>query len=164
MIYQMKQKLFAFGDDFVVKDGEGRDVYVVDGRAISLGDQLAIRDMQGNELAYIKQKLLAIGATYEIHRGGQVQAIVKKALFTLFRHRFTVDVEGPDDLVAQGDFLGHEYTFSRGDRTVATVSKRWIALTDTYGVDVAEGEDPVLLLASAVVIDQVLADEKKDRD
>ena len=164
MIYQMKQKLFAFGDDFVVKDGGGRDVYVVDGRAISLGDQLAIRDRQGNELAYIKQKLLAIGATYEIHRGGQVQAIVKKALFTLFRHRFTVDVEGPDDLVAQGDFLGHEYTFSRGDRTVATVSKRWIALTDTYGVDVAEGEDPVLLLASAVVIDQVLADEKKDRD
>ena len=31
--------------------------------------------------------------------------------------------------------------------------KRWFTLTDTYGVDIAAGEDDVLILASSVVID-----------
>jgi uncharacterized protein YxjI len=34
------------------------------------------------------------------------------------------------------------------------VSKRWFAFTDTYGIDVADDEDQVLILASAVVVDQ----------
>ncbi|MGB8356173.1 MAG: hypothetical protein WCD79_19910 [Chthoniobacteraceae bacterium] len=37
----------------------------------------------------------------------------------------------------------------------AEVSKRWFALTDTYGVDIAENEDDLLILASTVVIDMV---------
>ena len=64
-----------------------------------------------------------------------------------------MDVPGPDDLLAEGDFLDHEYTFSRHGQRVAAVSKRWFSWTDTYGVDVAEGEDDVLVLASTVVID-----------
>ena len=30
MRYVMKQKLFAFGDDFMIQDADGRDVYFVD--------------------------------------------------------------------------------------------------------------------------------------
>ena len=153
MRYVMREKLLAFGDDFQIKDADGRDAFFVDGKAISLRDQLSFRDARGQELASIKQKLLAWGRTYEIHRAGELVAVVKKAPFTLFRHRFTVDVPGPDDLEADGDFLDHEYVFRRGDRVVATVSKRWFSWTDTYGIDVAEGEDDVLLLASAVVVD-----------
>ena len=154
MRYVLKQKPLSWGDDFVIKDESGRDVYFVDGKAFSIGDQLSFQDMEGHELAFIKQKLLSWGKTYEIVRGGQVAAVVKKALFAPFHHRFTVDVPGPDDLEAEGSFTDHEYTFRRGERTVATVSKKWFSWTDTYGVEVAEGEDPVLILASAVVVDQ----------
>jgi len=94
-------------------------------------------------------------ATYEIHRNGALAAVVKKELFTFFNCKFTVDVPGPDDLEASGDFMDHEYVFRRGDRTVATVSKKWFSWSDTYGVDIADGEDDVLLLASTVVIDMV---------
>lgn len=154
MRYVLKQKLLSWGDDFVIKDESGRDVYFVDGKAFSIGDQLSFQDMEGHELAFIKQKLLSWGKTYEIVRHGQVAAVVKKALFAPFHHRFTVDVPGPDDLEAEGSFTDHEYTFRRGERTVATVSKKWFSWTDTYGVEVADGEDPVLILASAVVVDQ----------
>ena len=153
MRYVMRQKLLSFGDDFTIRDESGRDVYFVDGKAFSIGDQASFRDMEGRELAFIKQKVFAWGKTYEIVRGGQVAAVVKKAMFSLFHHRFTVDVPGPDDLEAEGSFTDHEYTFRRGERAVATVSKRWFSWTDTYGVDVADGEDPVLILASAVVVD-----------
>lgn len=159
MRYVMKQKLLALGDDFTIQDESGRDVFFVKGKVFSFGDRLSFRDMEGNELARIEQKLLAWGATYEIYRGSQHAATVKKALFTLLRARFTVDVPGPDDLEASGDFLDHEYTFTRGGAVVAQVSKRWFSWRDTYGIDIAPGEDDVLLLACAVVVDMASHDK-----
>lgn len=153
MRYVMKQKLFAWGDDFHIRDETGREVFFVDGKALSFGDQSSFQSLDGVELAFIRQKMLAWGKTYEIHRNGAVAAVVTKELFTFFNCRFTVDVPGPDDLQASGDFTDHEYVFSQGDRKVATVSKRWFSWADTYGVDIAEGQDDVLILAATVVID-----------
>jgi uncharacterized protein YxjI len=161
MRYVMKEKFFAWGDDFAIQDAQGRDAFFVDGKAFSFGDQLSFQDMAGNELAYIKQKVFAWGQTYEIFRSGKLAAVVKKEMFTLFKCRFTVDVPGPDDLEAEGDFLDHEYEFTRDGKIVASVSKRWFSLTDTYGVDVVDGEDPVLILASAVVVDMACHPDKK---
>jgi uncharacterized protein YxjI len=155
MRYVMKQKLFSWGDDFRIQNEAGQDVYLVDGRAFSLGDKLSFQDLAGKELAFIQQKLLAWGPTYQIYRDGQLAAVVKKELFTFLRCRFTVDVPGPDDLEAQGNFTDMEYTFERAGQGVAEVSKRWFSWADTYGVDIAEGEDDVLILASTVVIDMV---------
>ena len=153
MRYVMKQKLFSWGDDFHIKDEAGNDLYFVDGKAFSFGDKLSFQDLAGNELAFISQKLLSWGKTYEIERDGRIAAVVKKSLFTFFKCHFTVDVPGPDDLEAEGDFTDHEYTFTRHGEIVAHVSKKWFSWTDTYGVDIAEGEDDILLLASTVVID-----------
>jgi uncharacterized protein YxjI len=159
----MRQKLFAWGDDFLIRDESGRDAFFVDGKVFSLGHQLSFQDLQGNELAFIHQRLLAWGPTYEIYGQGQLRAVVKKAIFTCFRCTFSVDVPGPDDLEARGDFTDYEYQFERCGRTVAVVSKRWFSWVDTYGVDIAEGEDDLLILASTVVID-LACHEHRDRD
>ena len=163
MRYVMKQKLFAWGDDYYIRDDGGRDVFFVDGKGFSLGEQLSFRDLEGRELAFIRQKLLSWGPTYEVYRDGAPVAIVRKELFTLFRCRFTVDVPGPDDLEGLGDFMDHEYEFSRGGSRVATVSRQWFSWSDTYGVDVAEGEDDVLILASTVVVDMVCHADQRGR-
>ena len=155
MRYMMRERILSWGDDFRIRDAEGRDVYYVDGKVFSFGDKLSFRDLAGTEVAFIDQKLMSIGAQYEIIRGGRTVAVVKKKLFTLLRARFTVDVPGPDDLEAHGNFLDHEYVFERHGREVARVSKKWFALADTYAIDIDEGEDDVLILASAVVIDLV---------
>ena len=163
MRYVMKQKLFCWGDDFTIKDDQERDVFFVDGKAFSIGEKLSFQDMAGNELAFIRQKLLAWGPTYEIYRGSELAAVVKKHLFTFLNCKFTVDVPGPDDLEAEGNFLDHEYRFTRGGRIVATVSKQWFSWTDTYGVEGADGEDAVLLLASTVVSDMVCHGDDEGR-
>jgi uncharacterized protein YxjI len=151
--YAMKQKLLCLGDDYRIQDSSGQDVFYVDGRAFAFGDKLSFEDLNGKQLAFISQKLLSWGPTYEIHREGRLAAVVKKKLFTLFHCRFTVDVPGPDDLLAEGDFWDHEYTFKRHGEPVARVSKTYFSFTDTYGIDVGDGEDDILLIASAVVID-----------
>jgi uncharacterized protein YxjI len=163
MRYVLRQKIWSLGDDFRIQDAEGNTAFRVDGRVFSLGNKLSFQDASGRELAFIRQKLLSWGPTYFIEREGRVVAEVRKHLFTLFRCRFTVDVPGPDDLEAQGSFLEMEYSVTRHGRRVAEVSKRWFSWTDTYGVEVADGEDPVLILASAVVIDMVCHQvEKRD--
>lgn len=163
MRYVMRQKLLALTDSYTIKDENEKDAFIVKGKFFSFGDKLSFQDTGGNELVYIDQRLLNWSPTYELWRGADLLAVVKRQLFSFIHHRFTVDVPGPDDLEAEGDFLDHEYTFTRGDQVVATVSKRWFAWTDTYGIDIADGEDPVLILASAVVVDLVCHDDSKRR-
>lgn len=164
MRYLMRQDLFSFGDDFTIKDESGEVRYRVDGRAFTLlREKLSFNSADGKELAFIRERLIALTASYEILREGEVAAVVKKDLINLFRCGFTVDVPGPDDLEATGNLLDHDYTFRRGSKVVATVSKKWFRLTDTYGVEVGEGEDPVLILASAVVIDQICHGKKEKK-
>jgi uncharacterized protein YxjI len=166
MRYVMKQKLWSFGADFTIKDANGDDRFFVDGKALAIREQLSFQDMAGNELAYIKQRLLSWGPTFEISHGGRLVAVVKQKHWTLFRNRFTVDVgddgASPNDLEVEGNFWDHEYTFQRGGQAVATVSKRYFSWTDTYGVDIAQGEDDVLILACTVVVD--MATQKKNDD
>lgn len=161
MRYLMKQKLLSWGDDFTIKTEDGHDAFFVDGRAFSIGEKLSFQDMQGKELVFIRQKLLSWGPTYELHRNGELVAVVKKKLLSFIHHRFTVDVPGPNDLEAKGSFFDMEYEFTRNGAHVATVSKRFFAFRDTYGVDTVSGEDDVLILASAVVIDMICHDDKR---
>lgn len=149
----MKQDWWCLGNDYTIRDAAGQDVLRVDGKVFSIGDKLSVQDLARNEMAFIAQKLLSWGPTYEIWKGNRLAAVVKKSVFTLFRCEFTVDVPGPDDLLAEGDFWEHEYGFTRAGSPVAAVSKKYFAWNDTYGIDIRHGEDPILLLASAVVID-----------
>jgi uncharacterized protein YxjI len=154
MRYMMRKKLFSLGADFTIKDADGHDVFFVDGKAFSLRDQLAFQDMSGNELCVIQRKLLSWGPTYEIYHKGELEAVVKESLFTLLGHRFNVDGPGTDDLEAKGNFTNHQYTFTRNGREVASVSESWFSVADTYGVEIAEGQDDVLILAATVVIER----------
>ncbi len=161
MRFVMKQKFLSLSDDYFIKNESGEDVYFVKGKVFSLGDKLSFQDLNGHELAFISQRLLVWRPTYEISVRGRVIATVTKNLFTLFKCRFQVDVPGPDDLEAEGDFFDHEYSFFRHGSQVASVSKKWFSWTDTYGVDIDDAEDPVLILASAIVIDQICHDGKE---
>lgn len=48
MRFLVKQKIFSFGDNFVIKDDEGNDRFVVKGKVFALGDKLRIYDMALN--------------------------------------------------------------------------------------------------------------------
>jgi uncharacterized protein YxjI len=163
MRYVMRQKLLSLADNFTIKNEQDQDVFLVKGKLFSFGDKLSFQDLAGNELVFIDQRLLNWSPTYELWRQAELLAVVKRELFSFIHHRFTVDVPGPNDLEAEGDFLDHEYMITRGGSVVATVSKRWFSWADTYGIEVADGEDDVLVLATAVVVDMVCHDDGKRR-
>jgi uncharacterized protein YxjI len=156
----INQKIWALGDDFAIKDETGKDVYLVDGKGFSLGDKLSFQDMNGNELAYISEKVFSFQETYEIHRNGELFAKVVKD-FSWFKDKFTVDLPGPNDYEVTGDFWYHEYKFARKGREVASVSKEYFSWSDTYGINIVEGEDDITILATAVVIDLINQSERR---
>ncbi len=105
--------------------------------------------------------LVALRPTYEITIGGQKAAEVRKNMFTPFREKFTIDIPGPHDLQMTGDLLDHEFTIERDGQQVASVSKQWLSIRDTYGVRVADGEDHLLILASVLALELAM---RRDAD
>ena len=154
--YQMRQKMVSIGDDFWIENDRGEKVYKVDGKALRVRQTLIVEDAHGNELYKIQEKMLRVKDSMEIEDArGQRAAMVKKALITPIRERWTVNVKGGPDLEVQGNILDHEYTIGEGRDKVAEVSKKWFRLRDTYGVEIDAGQDDALLLAVTVVIDEM---------
>jgi uncharacterized protein YxjI len=161
-MYVIRERFFSVGDDFDVLDEHGNKVLHVDGKVFSVRNKVVIEDLSGAEVASVHRHLVALRPTYEIQIGGEKAAEVRKKLFTPFRERFTIDVPGPDDLEMRGDLLDHEYTIERGGREVAAVSKRWLTIRDTYAVQVAADQDPLLIIGSVLALDLALAREEKN--
>ena len=162
-MYVIRERFFDIGDDFDITDEHGNRVYHVDGKVLSMRNRLVLEDMSGREVASVHRHLIALRPTYEVRIGGEKAAEVRKALFTPFREKFTIDVPGSDDLDLKGNLFDHEFTVRRGRDTVATVSKRWFTIRDTYAVDIAKGENDLLILASVLALDLALDRERKNQ-
>jgi uncharacterized protein YxjI len=162
-VYLIRERFFRLGEDSEITDEQGRTAFQVDGKVLTLRDRLIIRDPEGREVAQVHRKLAALRPTYKVMIGGEEAAEVRKRLFTPFGDRFTIDVPGPHDLEMAGDLFDHEFTIRRGDQVVATISKRWFSMRDTYAVDVAAGQDDLLLLASVLALDLAEDQERKQQ-
>ena len=156
--YQMREKMFSIGDDYWIENSRGERVFKVDGKALRIRETLILEDPDGDELCKIREKKMRVRDTMEIERGDDVVATVKKAMISPLRQRYSVDVRGGDDLDVHGNIVDHEYTVERGGDKVAEVSKRWFRVRDTYGIEVAPGQDDALILAVSVCLDRMSHD------
>jgi uncharacterized protein YxjI len=158
--YKIRQKMISIGDDFWIENQDGQRVFKVDGKALRLRKTLVFEDINGNKLAQIQERWLPIKETMAIDdANGNQMATVKKALIAPLRDRWSVNVKGGPDLDVQGNILDHEYSIKQGWNKVAEVSKKWISLTDTYMVEIDEGQNDILILAIAVAIDMMAHDD-----
>ncbi len=155
--YQMRERVFAIGDDFWVETDGGERAFKINGKALRLRKTLVVEDPSGEELFGIRERVLSVRDKMTIERGGDTAATVKKALIGL-RERYNIDLDGGGELQAKGNIVDHEYEIERDGRTVALISKRWFRVRDTYGIEIAAGENEAFLIAVAVCIDQLTED------
>ena len=154
--YQMRQRMFAIGDDFYIQDENGRRAFKVDGKALRVRSTLKFDDANGNELYKIQEKMVRVRDSMNVEdASGNVVAKVHNALITPLRDRWQIDIPGGADLSTQGNIVNHEYRIEQGRQTVATISKKWFRVRDTYGVEIAPGQNDALLLAITVCIDMM---------
>ena len=157
-VYQMRERMFSIGDDFWIEDSDGGRVYKVNGKKLRIRQTLVFEDLDGNELLKIQERKLSVRDKMAIERDGDTVATVRKAMINPFRDRFKAELESGAEYEVKGNILDHEYELERDGNEVATVSKRWFRVRDTYGVEIEPGEDDVLVLAITVAIDQMSHD------
>ena len=156
--YQMRERLFAIGDDFWIETDDGRRAYKVNGKALRIRSTFVIENPSGDELLKIQEKKLSIRDTMRIERDDMTVATVKKALVSPLRDRFTVELESGGELKVKGNIVDHEYEIERDGTKIAEVSKRWFRVRDTYGIEIAEGQNDALILATTVCLDEMAHD------
>ena len=154
--YQMRQKIFALGQDFFIENEQGQKVFKVDGKVLRVRDTLKFKDMKGNTLCQIQQKVARIRDTMDVDGpDGKSVASVKKAVITPVRDRWTVKIGNGPDLKVQGNLLDHEYKLEEGRTKIAEITKKWFRLRDSYGVEVAPGQKDIVILAVTVAVDMM---------
>ena len=154
--YKMHEKLVSIGDDFYIEDQNGRKTFYVDGKALRVRDTLIIKDMGRNELCKIQERKLRVKDTMNIEgAGGETLATIKKALISPVRDRWSVKIGDGPDMEVKGNILDHEYKIEEGRIRIAEVSKKWFRVRDMYGVEVAPGQNDVVILAVTVGIDMM---------
>lgn len=163
--YKISQMLISIGDDFWIENQAGERVFKVDGKALRLRKTLIFEDTKGNKLAQIQERLLPIRETMAVEDAdGDQMAVIKKGLIAPLGDHWTVNVRGGPDLDVQGNILDHEYSIHERHKKVAEVSKKWLSLTDTYGVEIDDGQNEILILAIAIAIDMMAhGDEEKKK-
>jgi uncharacterized protein YxjI len=105
--YRMREKMFAIGDDFWIETADGERAFKVDGKALRLRKTLVLENTSGEELYKIQEKKLSVRDRMDIERGGDRVATIKKALISPLRERYSIDVEGGDDMEAKGNIVDH---------------------------------------------------------
>jgi len=151
--YQMREKLLAIGDDFWIENESGDKVFKVNGKAVRLRQTFILEDTDGNELAKIQERKLSVRDKMHIECG-QTTATVHKRLVGI-RDRYIIDPDSGEDIYAKGNFVDHEYEIERDGNTIATISKKWFRVRDTYGVEIGAREDQAFILSVTVCVDEM---------
>jgi uncharacterized protein YxjI len=156
----MREKIFDIGDDYWIETQRGRRAFKVDGKALRLRKTLVLADPHGRPVYEIQARVISIKDKMVVtNPRGRDIAVVKHALISPLRDCMTANMADGPDIDIRGNILNHEYTMERRGKRVAEVSKRWIALRDTYTVEIAGGEDEALILASTVVVEQMCQEQ-----
>jgi uncharacterized protein YxjI len=154
--FRMRERMLAIGDDYWIEDESGQRAFLVDGKALRIRDTWVLKDPDGKEVAEIKERKISVRDKMKIDLGGRSATVTKRLVGR--RDHFKVEVDGSGDLKVHGNIVDHEYDIERAGDKVAEISKKWFRVRDTYGVEVATGEDPVLMLAITVAVDGMTRD------
>ncbi len=153
VVYRMKAKLIDVGNDYRVETTHGRAVFQVDGKAVRVRDSFTMRDAGGQVVAQMKERVARVRDTMTIDLPGLPPATIKKAKVAPMRQRYVIEADDVGTIDVQGNVVDHEYTFERQGQPVAEVSRRWMTVRDTFGVQVEQSGDAALVIAATVAID-----------
>ncbi|MGY0017431.1 LURP-one-related/scramblase family protein [Streptomyces sp. cg35] len=153
MRYEVRERLFAVGEDYWIEDENGHKAFLVDGKAMRLRDTFELKGPDGRVLIDIHEKMFALRDTMVIERGDEQLAKIKRKRLSLLRNHYRVELVDGTELDVSGKILDREFAVEYDGELLAEISRRWLRVRETYGVNVVrEDADPALLIAVAVCV------------
>ncbi|EFF92092.1 conserved hypothetical protein [Streptomyces sp. e14] len=160
----VRDRILGIGDDYWIEDEHGAKLFLVDGKAMRLRDTFELKDAQGRVLIDIHQKMLSLRDTMVIERGGEALAKIRRKRLSLLRNHYRVALVDGTELDVSGKILDREFAVEYDGELLAVISRRWLSVVDTYGIDVVRDDaDPALLIAVAVCVIHLAEKERDER-
>lgn len=160
----VRDRILGIGDDYWIEDEHGAKLFLVDGKAMRLRDTFELKDAQGRVLIDIHQKMLSLRDTMVIERGGEALAKIRRKRLSLLRNHYRVTLVDGTELDVSGKILDREFAVEYDGELLAVISRRWLSVVDTYGIDVIRDDaDPALLIAVAVCVIHLAEKERDER-
>jgi uncharacterized protein YxjI len=143
---------WSFMERFEITDTAGTPRFEARGH---LGSQITLHDAAGREVADIRKHMFS--DVHEVYLGGQRVAQVRHAGF--FGDHYNIDtVFG--QFTARGHF-GGDYSLNQDGMPVASMTRQF-SLREKFAIDIAQGQNDVLLLALMLAI-EAIHDERNER-
>lgn len=163
MRYEVRERLFAIGEDYWIEDENGHKAFLVDGKAMRVRDTFELKGPDGRVLIDIHEKMLALRDTMVVERGDEQLAKVKRKRLSLLRNHYRVELVDGTELDVSGKILDREFAIEYDGELLAEISRRWLRVRDTYGVNVVRDDaDPALIIAVAVCVIHLAEKERGD--
>ncbi|MFJ5305287.1 MULTISPECIES: LURP-one-related/scramblase family protein [Streptomyces] len=163
MRFLVRDRILGFGEDYWIEDQNGNKVFLVDGKAMRIRDTFELKDTHGRVLIDIHKKMLALRDTMVIERDGEPLATIRRKRFSLLRNHYRVSLVDGTELDVSGKILDREFGVDYDGELLAQISRRWLHIRETYGVDIVrEDADAALLIAVAVCVIHLAEKERED--
>jgi uncharacterized protein YxjI len=131
---------------FEITDAYGAPQFEARGH---LGRKITLHDASGREVADIRKHLVT--DTHEVYVDGREAAKVRHAGIIGDHY----DIESSfGRLTARGHFDGGDYNISQNGAPVASMVRKF-SLREKFAVDIADGQNDVLLLAVVLAIEAI---------
>ncbi|MGP9019885.1 LURP-one-related/scramblase family protein [Streptomyces sp. BR1] len=164
MKYLVRDRIFAIGDDYWIETEDGRQAFLVDGKALRLRDTLELKDPTGRVLITLRKKMFSIRDAMTIERDERPLAAIRRKRLSLLRNHYRVQLVEGTELDVSGKILDREFAVEYDGELLAHVSRRWFRVRETYAVNIVR-EDADAALLIAVVVCVIRMDEReRERD
>ena len=171
--FLMRERWFSLWDKVDVMDPATQEpVGHFQRKLFSIRTLYRLQDPLGDIELIVQQKLLAWRPTYKFFRGSPtgdpddvaLLGILRRGFFAFYPHYWFEALGGTRRFEVNGDFFGLSYEIVENGRSIGSVSKKFWAIRDTYGLRIeptVPDQTALLLLGSVMVIHAI--HEKRER-
>lgn len=142
----------------IIKDEEGKSLFLMVGRWGARGDALSLYAMNGELVASIKQVGFTFGTRFEIYEKFTKVGTMQKIFNWPGDFYFIRQLHW----TAQGNIYNHQYSIHHFNKQIMTMDKATLFSGDYYVVNVTDDENAPVCICIAAVLDYWLYSRKKD--
>lgn len=143
----------------LVKDKDGKSLFLLVGRWGTRGDALSLYKMSGELVASIRQTSFVFGSRFELYKGFEKIGVLRKILRLNANFYYIQQMHW----IVLGDIRNHYYSIYQTNHKIMTMNKATLFSGDYFSLDVTNDEDAPLCICIAAVLDYWLYNKKKNQ-
>lgn len=151
VLLYMRQEYVSSHEKILVKNEQGKDIYLISGKWGRVGDKLSLYSIDGTLLVEVKQTVLSLFPKFDIYiQGKKAGSITKHRNLRNVYFKVT-----PLDWIVTGDFYNHDYTVRCKGQLIMQMNKAYTSFGDYYTLLIPEAQNAPICLCLALIVDNL---------